>query len=157
MIVEDSVNYPTVLGPRNIPFQKRWPESYPIGTIPSIIANGHDRQFLPQVAQRVRVTVASRPLLTRLRQGSLIQRQTLVGGTGTVNYTDKRIPYTMVGPRYWPNQPTGTIPSVMSILMGPSRQMHPQQYRFRPGPPYASNAESHMRAEMRGLCVLPME
>ena len=49
VITEESTNYPTVLGRKNIPFEKRWGSGRRIATLPSVIAAGLDRSFLPQI------------------------------------------------------------------------------------------------------------
>lgn len=49
VIIEESTNYPTVLGRKNIPFEKRWGAGRVISTLPSVIAAGMDRSFLPQI------------------------------------------------------------------------------------------------------------
>lgn len=49
VIVEESTNYPTVLGKKNIPYEKRWGSGRLIANLPSVIAAGLDRSFLPQI------------------------------------------------------------------------------------------------------------
>lgn len=62
VIVEESTNYPTILGPENIPPEKSWGSGRIINTLPSVIANGMDRTFLPQRLVR-------KPRILRGRQG----------------------------------------------------------------------------------------
>ena len=62
VIVEESTNYPTILGRKNIPIEKRWGAGRQIASLPSVIAAGMDRSFLPQ-------RLISGPRLLRARKG----------------------------------------------------------------------------------------
>jgi len=53
VIVEESTNYPTLLGKKNIPFEKSWGNDRIISTLPSVIAAGMDRSFLPQLFRQL--------------------------------------------------------------------------------------------------------
>ena len=74
VIVEESTNYPTVLGRKNIPFEKRWGSGRRIATLPSVIAAGMDRSFLPQLFKQLP------PRGTGLRIGTA--RERLARGMG---------------------------------------------------------------------------
>lgn len=53
VIVEESTNYPTILGRKNVPPEKRWGSGRIIATLPSVIAAGMDRSFLPQLFKQL--------------------------------------------------------------------------------------------------------
>lgn len=132
VIIEEDTNYPTALMPKNIPFEKRWPTGSILSNVPSIIANGHDRQFLPQMAGRLRTRVLSfrRPMiLARLRGQVAIDP---LGSSYEFGRTsDYNIP-NPYGPQNWPPGTTNA-PSVMSIVEGPEHTMHGQEYTGRMG------------------------
>lgn len=54
VIVEEGTNFPRALGRKNIPPAKTWGDR-PIANLPSVIAGGMDRSFLPQLLERFRI------------------------------------------------------------------------------------------------------
>jgi len=101
VVVEGRRNIPTAVGPANIPTEKRWGLLRNIADLPSVIAGTMDRSFLPQLLER-------RPLLTLLEKRPRLLRQPSYETT-------------------WPiTREIGRLPSVISILSGPPRTLHPE-------------------------------
>jgi len=110
VVREDGRNIPNAVGRANIPPQKSWGLLRPIANLPSIIPEGLDRSFLPQL-------VARRPLLSwaKARAGLPILgvlRAQWVSGVETE----------------WPEgADIAKLPSVIGILFGgDQRSLHPQ-------------------------------
>jgi len=128
VIIEESTNYPTILGRKNIPPEKRWGAGRNISTLPSVIAAGLDRSFLPQ-------RILKRPRLLRMRQGdrgnelSLHTDYDVQLHNAVHAQTEKNIPLAW-GPREWrPGALIQNLPSVIQTgagVEGPSRTMHPK-------------------------------
>ena len=127
VIVEQDVNYPTVLGRLNIPRKQMWPAGAKIGNIPSVIAAGMDRSFLPQA-------LTSRGLLGRLtRRRQVVGEDLSLDGEYSTRVhnavsaqTQRNIPAPW-GPRSWrPGALIENLPSVIQtgITSGPTRTMH---------------------------------
>lgn len=115
----DKTNYPTGLNLINRPTQKEWPVIAPlknpiIQNLPSIIANGMDRTYLPQVADG--------PIRKGLRE--------ILRERGFKALTVKNIPVTLGGPTEWyPGALVQSLPSVVADIAGasgPRRSMHGQ-------------------------------
>jgi len=135
VIVEESTNYPTILGPKNVPRRMQWGAGRIINNLPSVIAAGMDRSFLPQI-------LLQRGPLERLARHPLLRRGEIRGDelSPAVDYdtqlhniihvqTQKNIPQPW-GPREWyPGAMIQTLPSVIQTgggVAGPSRTMHPK-------------------------------
>lgn len=146
VIVEQDVNYPTVLGRRNVPRKSMWPAGANLANIPSVIANGLDRSFLPQILPPrgtglLRGTAGARrggfprgPLerLTRHKRMtggdiSLISEYSTQVHNAVSAQTKRNIP-TAWGPRSWrPGALLQNLPSVIQTgggASGPTRTMH---------------------------------
>lgn len=133
VIVEESTNYPTILGPKNVPRRMQWGAGRIIDNLPSVIAAGMDRSFLPQI-------LSLRGPLERLARRKLLRGGEISGDelSPAVDYdtqlhntvhaqTEKNIP-TPWGPRTWyPGALIQTMPSVIQTgggVAGPTRTMH---------------------------------
>ncbi len=129
VIVEHDVNFPTVLGRLNIPRKQMWPAGANIANIPSVIAAGMDRSFLPQKFFGSRIL------------GMLRKRRGEVGGlhvdgdyeTQVHNAVSAQTEYNIprpFGPRRWsPGALIQNLPSVVQTGVGgsgPTRTMHPK-------------------------------
>lgn len=132
VIVEESTNYPTILGPKNVPRRMQWSAGRIINNLPSVIAAGMDRSFLPQI-------LLQRGPLERLARRKLLRGGEIRGDelSLAVDYdtqlhntvhAQKNIPEPW-GPRTWyPGALIQTMPSVIQTgggVAGPSRTMHP--------------------------------
>lgn len=109
----DKTNYPAGLKMINRPYEKSWPFPGFLANLPSVIAAGQDRQFLPQL-------MAEGPLRSRIKE--------VLSARGFSALTVKNIPVTMGGPREWyPGAMLETLPSAVADIAGasgPRRSMH---------------------------------
>jgi len=115
-IVEYGVNYPTVLGRRNIPPPAKVRVT-PMGTQPMALIGGETPMFL---AQKLLAQLVERPtpILDALRERVRQLR-------GQV----ENIPPPYVRPMEWPvERPVGRLPSAVSDIRptGPQRTAHPK-------------------------------
>lgn len=110
VVVEEGRNIPSVVGPSNYPPVPSWGIRN-IASLPSVIMNGLDRSFLPQV-------VKGRPLRTLLLTRPLvIPRRRLL--SGQFEWPEAS--------RWTEGADVGSLPSVIGILSGPRRSLHPKQ------------------------------
>jgi len=148
VIVEHDVNFPTVLGRLNIPRKQMWPAGANIAKIPSVIANGLDRSFLPQILPPrgtglLRGTAGPRRggmprgLLQRfMRHKQVVGQELSIDGeyaTQVHNAVSAQTEYNIPrpwGPRRWsPGALIQNLPSVVQTGAGgsgPTRTMHPK-------------------------------
>jgi hypothetical protein len=129
VIVEESTNYPTVLGPKNVPRRMQWGVGRIIDNLPSVIAAGMDRSFLPQILPprgTGLITGTAGPRMGGLMRGPLER----LARHYSLLRIQKNIPQPW-GPREWsPGALIQTIPSVIQTgggVAGPSRTMHPSR------------------------------
>jgi len=110
----DTTNYPPALRLVNIPAQKRWGAGI-LANLPSVIANGVDRQFLPQL-------MAEGPIRSKVKE--------ILSARGFKALTVKNIPVTLGGPTEWyPGALVQSLPSVVADIAsasGPRRTIHGQ-------------------------------
>ena len=116
----DQTNYPARLNRINRPYEKSWPFPGVLANLPSVIANGVDRQFLPQL-------MAEGPVRSKIKN--------ILSARGFRALTVKNIPVTMGGPKEWyPGAMLETLPSVVADIAGasgPRRTMHGLQTDHR--------------------------
>jgi hypothetical protein len=112
-IVENGVNFPAVLGRRNVPAERPWPAGGILANLPAVRGLGREPSLLPEVPVIARV----RSLLGRVGAGlPAARRAGLIGTLGIIR------------PQYeWPpERPIGEIPKPMSIISGPVHPLHPE-------------------------------
>lgn len=125
VIKQDSSNIPDSVGRRNIPKTKRWGPGVSIARAPSARGIGRSPPLLPQVTEEPVIPILDRPhpfLDWVKNRETMVDRQKLIGQLGVVD-PDKVT---------WPRErEIATIPSVISILSGPERTLHPKKKKTR--------------------------
>jgi len=136
VVVEEKTNYPTTLGYRNRPKTKMWPIGRKIAEVPSVLGIGREPSLLPQInvehdyetkVHNVNYQLTKSPIFPILdrpkpvlefvkTRSPILSRRKLLGVFGVLD------PQAMT----WPaGRRIGELPSVMSILSGPRRTVHP--------------------------------
>jgi hypothetical protein len=135
----DKTNYPTGLNLINRPTQKEWPVIAPfknpiIQNLPSIIANGVDRTYLPQLANGPIIgSCAIRAIRKGLSKGIR---------EGFMSLTVKNIPKTMEGTQEWyPGALVQSLPSVVADIAGASGPRRTMSGQYTDHRNYSLNPE----------------